>query len=650
MKKQLLQAAIITAILSGINGVVSAGGEQDASKLDEYTLDDVVVTAQRVETRDLDTPATTTVITEQQLKDSGAVTAYEALERVPGLNSSAYGHGGEQYGGMFSRLSVRGLDRGTLLLIDGTPANLLNYNSMLNSIPVDAIEKIEIVKGAGSVLYGAEAMGGVINIITKKPEGKKVQGHVTGAVGSYDKNYGVMVGNEHVIFSYRRDYRKPVHQTSRIFFKTPTTTTTRKSREAGTKDSAFLSLRITDKLTATYAYNDTDSTTNEYDYQPALRDWSKLKASRRYHYRQQRVGVTYDDADRQWHSKFAWIRQEVRPMTKDASSDTNSNAYHFEVQKAWNFREGKDSLVGGLEFHRENYLNNVKTEAHLERDSYAAFFSYTRRLSNRFSATLGMREHIVKKNTYERRQNVFLPQIQTVYKITPKASWYVNIGKSFEMPAVNSWFTKRNVFKLYPMKPQVGWNYETGVKFGDNKESLRVAVFRMAVKNQFVWAVEEDPVTHEKFDIQTNGDEFRNIGIELEYHKQITPNLQARIGGYYANPRAREKGEWRQSDAHQQYFAGLLYRKDKLRISTDWYVTAGRQWAYYTLTGKTASGKPDHKIPNRIEGQLTMSYEVTPDQTLSFGVYNILNRENPIIQHEYWSLPRNYRLSYTYRF
>ena len=86
MKKQLLQAAIITAILSGINGVVSAGGEQDASKLDEYTLDDVVVTAQRVETRDLDTPATTTVITEQQLKDSGAVTAYEALERVPGLN------------------------------------------------------------------------------------------------------------------------------------------------------------------------------------------------------------------------------------------------------------------------------------------------------------------------------------------------------------------------------------------------------------------------------------------------------------------------------------------------------------------------------------------------------------------------------------
>ena len=80
------------------------------------------------------------------------------------------------------------------------------------------------------------------------------------------------------------------------------------------------------------------------------------------------------------------------------------------------------------------------------------------------------------------------------------------------------------------------------------------------------------------------------------------------------------------------------------------YVTAGRQGAYYLLSGVKATGHPDHKIPNRIEGQLTMSYDITPMQTVSFGVYNILDRKNPINQHEYWSLPRNYRLSYTYRF
>ena len=95
MKKSLLQTLVVTAILSGMNGVVSAGGGQDTSKLDEYTLDDVVVTAQRVETKDLDTPATTTVITAQQLKDSGAQTAFDALERIPGVNAYSYGPAGE---------------------------------------------------------------------------------------------------------------------------------------------------------------------------------------------------------------------------------------------------------------------------------------------------------------------------------------------------------------------------------------------------------------------------------------------------------------------------------------------------------------------------------------------------------------------------
>lgn len=648
MKKSLLQTLVVTAILSGMNGVVSAGGGQDTSKLDEYTLDDVVVTAQRVETKDLDTPATTTVITAQQLKDTGATTVYEALERVPGLNSMSYGQGGEAYGGMFSRINIRGMDRATLLLIDGEPANLLNYNSMLNSIPVDSIEKIEIVKGAGSVLYGAEAMSGVINIITKTPSGRTAYGSVTGTVGNYEKNYTVTVGNGNVMLTYRRDYRGAIDQFSRIY----STSFTRKSRVSGTKDSAFVSLRLSDKLTANYAYADTDSEYDEYAYLPAMKDWSKLKNRWHYQLKTQRVGLTYDDTARQWKSKFAWIRQSVRPLGGSGTTNTDSNSYHVETQKEWGLRGGRDSLIGGVEFHRENYNNNVKSGAELGRDSYAAFLSYTRRFNDQFSATLGVREHIVKANTYEQRQNVFLPQVQTMYKIAPKAVWYVNIGKSFEMPAVNSWFTKKNVFKQYPMKPQIGWNYETGLKFGDSMESFKLAVFHLAVKNQFIWVKESDLFAggDPTIDVQTNGDEFRNTGIEMEYNKQLNPNLRVRVGGYYGNPKAKESGLWRQAEARQQYFAGLQYHKNKLRVSTDWYVTAGRQGAYYLLSGVKATGHPDHKIPNRIEGQLTMSYDITPMQTVSFGVYNILDRKNPINQHEYWSLPRNYRLSYTYRF
>ena len=75
---------------------------------------------------------------------------------------------GSDYSGMLSRIRLRGMDNGTLVLVDGHPANF-NNASALNSIPIDQIEKIEVVKGPGSVLYGPQAMAGVINVITKKP-------------------------------------------------------------------------------------------------------------------------------------------------------------------------------------------------------------------------------------------------------------------------------------------------------------------------------------------------------------------------------------------------------------------------------------------------------------------------------------------------
>lgn len=65
-----------------------------------------------------------------------------------------------------SRIRMRGIDNGTLVLVNGNPSTYMN-NATLDNIPIDQIERIEIVKGAGSVLYGPQAMGGVVNIITK---------------------------------------------------------------------------------------------------------------------------------------------------------------------------------------------------------------------------------------------------------------------------------------------------------------------------------------------------------------------------------------------------------------------------------------------------------------------------------------------------
>lgn len=89
------------------------------------------------------------------------------MERQVGFTNNAYGPGGREFGGSSTRTVLRGLDKGTLVMVNGAPINMMNYNSM-EGIPVEAVEKIEIVRGAQSVLYGAEATGGVVNIINQE--------------------------------------------------------------------------------------------------------------------------------------------------------------------------------------------------------------------------------------------------------------------------------------------------------------------------------------------------------------------------------------------------------------------------------------------------------------------------------------------------
>ena len=114
------------------------------------------VTANRTALLDLDTPVAMNVITPEELKNTGATTAFDAVATVPGVTINSYGAGGADFGGMDSRTNIRGLDRGALVLVNGVPMNL-NGKGGLGSIPTSAIKRIEVVKGAASTLYGAEA-------------------------------------------------------------------------------------------------------------------------------------------------------------------------------------------------------------------------------------------------------------------------------------------------------------------------------------------------------------------------------------------------------------------------------------------------------------------------------------------------------------
>ncbi|NLA50556.1 MAG: TonB-dependent receptor [Alcaligenaceae bacterium] len=134
-------------------------------------LDNIFVTASGVGVNVNDAPASVSVITNQELLDRPASTIADALGRLPGVS------GGYTSVGAGSKIKFRGLpDKYTLVLIDGKRignSSLLGHRpdtltQDLGGLSPEDIERIEVVRGAMSTLYGSDAMGGVVNIITKK--------------------------------------------------------------------------------------------------------------------------------------------------------------------------------------------------------------------------------------------------------------------------------------------------------------------------------------------------------------------------------------------------------------------------------------------------------------------------------------------------
>ncbi len=136
--------------------------------------EDVYVTATRVEKELEQVPMSVTVMTAEDVRKSGARTVGELLEDVPGVQVQNDGSQG------LKRISIRGEDAfRTLVLIDGQ--KISEHKSMSGSpmlIDASRIERVEVIKGPASVLYGSDAIGGVVNIITKKGGQKPVEGEV----------------------------------------------------------------------------------------------------------------------------------------------------------------------------------------------------------------------------------------------------------------------------------------------------------------------------------------------------------------------------------------------------------------------------------------------------------------------------------------
>ena len=148
-------------------------------------LEKIIVTATRTERNPDDVPASITIITKEDIRKQNIQTTDEALAQVPGAFDSRR----RIFGDSMTNVKLRGFpgdgQKRTLVLLDGQNISSAYSNGVAwTSIPVETIERIEVIRGPFSALYGGNAMGGVINIITQTP--RQFQFLAQGGYATYD--------------------------------------------------------------------------------------------------------------------------------------------------------------------------------------------------------------------------------------------------------------------------------------------------------------------------------------------------------------------------------------------------------------------------------------------------------------------------------
>lgn len=175
-------------IKAGIFGVMSAGflvGSVSA-EMPVYELGEVVVTATRTLKEIQEVPSAVHVIKGEEIQAKNVKTLRQVISQLPGMTMDKRGEGKDG-----DTITMRGMStENILILVDGVPMNS-TYNSVVdvNDIPVNNVERIEVLRGAASSIYGGHAVAGVINITTKKKDVEGTHFELQGSYGTYNTKH-----------------------------------------------------------------------------------------------------------------------------------------------------------------------------------------------------------------------------------------------------------------------------------------------------------------------------------------------------------------------------------------------------------------------------------------------------------------------------
>ena len=533
-KKRATVSAI--ALIAGLSAGTSAFAQSNSNDpwLD---LGEITLFGSGLETTVMDSPASVTVINAEDIKRLAPQTVGDLLRAVPGLRIESGG---------FERVIIRG-EGGNRVLIKIDGQALTDHNGMGKGTPIlvdpATVERIEIIRGSSSVVGGTRAIGGVVNIITKKGGGKPFGGSFSASYFSATKGYSTNLSLHGKMGNF--DYRLNLGKTDLDDIETP---------DGPWSPSDFQNRNISTHLgyTAGNHYfslklQDLDMSTNVSFGRPGMfvqlpkRDLSK-------------VGLYYQGTDlAPWMSKLTANtyhqtvdREFISPF--GSTSTDEAIAYGFNVDAVLEFSQRHRTKIG-LEYEND-YIDTFKTsrgpathdKARIK--TFSIYALHEAELNDKLTAFLGGRYYKVDADLEfsnhsplsSNSDSRLLGSAALVWKPSEQMSLRFGVNQGYTYPNLTQMFvttSTRSVINGNPnLKPESSTTVEIGARFDNGTSVVDATMFYTEAEDYIGLAPDMRPGVPAGQLTYVNINKAKTFGLELyaEHtigNSNLTPYISA---------------------------------------------------------------------------------------------------------------------------
>lgn len=661
MTKRILRSALSLSILSVIASVASANDEKISSISEPTKLETIVVTAAGYEQDVSKAPASMTVITQKELETRQYNDITDVLRNTPGVVVSGAGSA--------QTISIRGMGSSyTLFLVNGKRQYSKDVNPNGDDSgfeknilpPISAIERIEVIRGPASTLYGSDAMGGVINIITKKVS-DEWSGTVELGTILQDSNHSGEIKNGSVYLTGPLIENKLGMQLG----------LNKQKREEDSYVGAFRGTEI-ESLNSrlTYLINDQHDLEFEANFTKQESESTAGKTilntgadSYGRNYREV-FGLTHNGTYSDILNSSSYIQYEKskNPDRKNATSGLSGIELEtWLANSQWNWQLSNHNLISGVYFKNESLVDSATNQnadmpiTELERWAFAVFAEDTWSITDTFNLTTGLR--------YDHDENYdgnFSPRVYGVYNPTDAWTFKGGVSTGYKQPdlrqsssEVHSVTGKGSAFIMGNdnLKPEKSVSYELGTAWQGDKSKASLTAFYTEYKDKITevrdcsspngnnsdsatWAC-VDPFG--RIDAATgnvrlwnfissriNVDEATMQGVEASFDTELAEGVNLNTNYTYTETEQKSgdlKGQPLNQIPKHMFNATVDYNlNDALDVWTRLHYRSETS----SYLGRTSMSEP---TPAYQFLDVGFNYQFTPSLKGKFGVYNLLDEK-----------------------